>query len=191
MACHTPKKPNIKQANLMRIRFEVSRSGLVVKNTYHRSPALGSPVGSDSNKYRNVYVAGRVFYVHHIVWLLTYNKWPEQPLDHIDGNKYNNTPENLRLLNSKENSRSYAKNYGSTCYRGVQEVRGRYVARVNVGGVITQIGTYGTPEEAAVVRDLYVYEELGWPWEGLSTLGKWAAGYYHQSQANSVNLEGF
>ncbi len=175
----------------MKNRFEVSTLGLVVKNTYHKSLAVGSSVGGDSNQYRNVSVAGRIFYVHHIVWFLTYDKWPDRPLDHIDGNKYNNTPENLRLLNSKENSRSYAKNYGSTFYRGVQEIRGRYVARVNVGGVITQIGTYGTPEEAAVVRDLYVYEELGWPWEGLSILGKWAAGYYHQSQANSVNLEGF
>lgn len=186
-----PKEPSLKQLREMKERFEISEDSVVVKKEYHKSPPLGSLVGSRKNRYYSVSVIGRVFYVHHIVWFLSRGVWPEGPLDHIDGNKYNNKPENLRLSCSKSNQRSFCSNYGSLPYRGVYKNKGRYMARVKVNGKELHLGSHGTVEEAAIARDLYVYEELGWPWEGLSVIGKWAVGYYHQSYPEKIDLEGF
>ena len=188
---HKPSKPTQEQLDLMRERFEVSGSDLVVKTKYQHSPEVGEPAGSDLGGYLYVRVGGKRAKVHHIVWFLTYGEWPEQPLDHIDGNRVNNAPENLRLSSPKENQRAYNKLRGSTPYRGVRKDRRKYSATVRVDYKAVHIGSYDTPEEAAIARDLYVYEELGWPWEGLNTLGKWAVGYYHQSMPEKINLQGF
>ena len=189
---HKPSKPTQEQMDLMKHRYEVSGSGLVVKNKYHRSPDVGEPAGSDAGHgYLKITLLGRRFYGHHIVWFLTHGEWPEQPIDHIDGNGLNNSPDNLRMTSHKKNLRAYNKPSGSTSYRGVWQWQGRYSAKVVVDNKQTHIGSYDTPEEAAIARDLYVYEELGWPWEGLNTLGKWAVGYYHQSMPEKINLQGF
>ena len=94
---HTPKKPTPQQLALMKDRYEVSGAGLVVKNKYQKSPEVGEHVGSvNSRGYPSVSVLGRFCSLHHIVWFLTHERWPEQSLDHIDGNKRRTT--HLRIF---------------------------------------------------------------------------------------------
>ncbi len=189
---HKPRKPSHDQLDLMKHRFEVSGDGLVVKNKYHKSPEVGEPVGTNLGKgYLRVWVSGSPFLAHHVVWFLTYGEWPEQPIDHIDGNGTNNEPKNLRLSSHKNNQRAFANISGRIGYRGVSRGKRRYSSSFTVDCKSYHIGYYDTPEEAAIARDLYVYEELGWPYEGLNTIGKWAVGYYHQSMPEKINLQGF
>ena len=44
-----------------------------------------------------------VVYLHHAVWAVCKGRWPEQQLDHINGNKQDNRIENLREVNASEN----------------------------------------------------------------------------------------
>lgn len=172
---HTPKKPTPEQLELMKERYEVSGQGVVVKNKYRRSPEVGELAGSDSgNGYLQLSVLGRRFYVHHAVWFLTHGEWPKQQIDHIDGNKVNNAPDNLRLSNDSHNLKSYAKAHGSVGYRGVYFVKDKrkYMARAMLNGKQTYIGHYDTPEEAAIARDLKCYKEFDYPWEGLNEIGQ-------------------
>ena len=172
---HTPKKPNLEQLELMKERYEVYGEGLVVKTKYNRSPEVGEPVGNvDSRGYLQVRVLGRDMRAHHIVWFLTHGHWPEQPLDHIDGNKLNNSPDNLREARSGQNQKAYAKTYGAVGYRGIsfRKDLGQYTARACVDGERTHIGHYDTPEEAAIARDLKCYKDFGYPWEGLNEIGQ-------------------
>ena len=47
---------------------------------------------------RSIHVA-----LHHAVWAVCKGRWPEQPLDHINGNKQDNRIENLREVSDSEN----------------------------------------------------------------------------------------
>ncbi len=184
MAYHTPKPPTQEQMDLMKERYEVSGKGLIVKTKYHYlRPEVGEEVGyCNGIGYLKLRVKGRKFSIHHIVWFLTRGSWPEKPLDHIDGDRGNNRPDNLRLVSTKENNRGYRKpQQGTTSkYRGVSYSK-KY-DKYNAGSEGTYSGRYKTEEEAAIARSLYVYEELGWPWETLDEIGKWAVGYYREGK---------
>lgn len=182
MEHNAPKPPAQEQMDLMKERLSVSGKGIIVKTKYANGPEVGEEAGSFVNGYLRVGVKGRRFYVHHIVWLLTHGSWPEKSIDHIDGDKENNHPNNLRLVSHAKNMRGYHKpRQGTTSkYRGVylHKRDGKYHA----GRRETYAGTYKTEEEAAIARSLYVYEELGWPWETLDDIGKWAVGYYREGK---------
>ncbi len=138
-------------------------------------PEVGEPGGNTSSKrYLMVMVLGRTLQVHHVVWFLTNNRWPEQPLDHIDGDSLNNAPENLREVSQSQNLKAYAKTHGAVGYRGVNlfKSRSKYRARAYVDGKRKHIGYYDTAEEAAIARDLKCYKEFNYPWEGLNEIGQ-------------------
>ena len=42
-------------------------------------------------------------YLHHAVWAVCNDRWPEQQLDHVNGIKSDNRIENLREVNQSEN----------------------------------------------------------------------------------------
>ncbi len=48
---------------------------------------------------RRIYVS-----VHHAVWAVCKGRWPEQQIDHINGNKRDNRIENLREVSASENN---------------------------------------------------------------------------------------
>jgi hypothetical protein len=101
--------------------------------------------------------------VHRLVWAIHTGKVPDQKLviDHIDGNKTNNHPSNLRLLSVKENFQTIAKRkpkrklaYIPTKTEGVKVCRrtGKYVATAE-GQILLE--TY-SEDEAKYAR---------WDWE--------------------------
>jgi len=65
----------------------------------------GAEAGSiNSTGYRIVVVRGRKYLVHRIIWLLTYGEDPGSSLiDHINGDKTDNRPCNLRLCSEAQN----------------------------------------------------------------------------------------
>jgi len=102
MKNNTVKKPTIRQLEAMRHRYEISGSKLIVKNKYPCGPEVGkragSPMGGDPKRkgYLQLRVLGGVFLVHQIVWFLTRDMWPTEFIKHVDGDRSNNSPENLR-----------------------------------------------------------------------------------------------
>lgn len=94
-----------------------------------------------------VWADGRAQYEHRVVWLLTHGEFPTGPLDHIDGNVANNSPENLRLVTTSENCQNVRR-------RGVsQAVNGRWRARIMVDGHSSSIGTFTSESEALAAYD--------------------------------------
>ncbi len=75
-------------------------------------------------------------------------------VDHIDGNPMNNTRENLRICTQAENAANSKARKGTfSKYKGVHfsKQSGKYRTRIMIDGEITELGSYKTPEEAAVV----------------------------------------
>lgn len=90
---------------------------------------------------------------HRIAWLLMTGAWPEQEIDHIDGNRSNNCWSNLRevehVLNS-HNQRRPSKN-NSTGALGVSMGPSKtspYLAGIRVDGKRIHLGSFRTLEEA-------------------------------------------
>jgi hypothetical protein len=88
--------------------------------------------------------------VHRVIWALYYGSWPEQSVDHIDGDTENNRIANLRDVSVATNSRN-TKKYGNNTsgYIGVtRTASGRWQARIgyNMGRIC--LGSFDTAEEA-------------------------------------------
>ena len=96
--------------------FEVCREakyGLKIKYS-NKTAYIGRDAGSISNKtgYSVVTLQKKQYFTHRVVYALVHGVCPsDKQVNHIDGNKLNNTPENLELVTAKENTR-HAHNTG-------------------------------------------------------------------------------
>lgn len=101
--------------------------------------------------YRNIRFNGELYLQHRLVWLAETGAFPEQLVDHIDGNPSNNLYSNLRDVSHARNmqNRTKAARHNQTGLLGVHKQGTRYVARIVRGGVKKHLGSYGTAEEAS------------------------------------------
>lgn len=122
-----------------------SPSGLCwIRRPYKTHIVVGSPAFAclESNGYYRGRFKTQRYLAHRVVFFLTYGYWPEQ-VDHIDGDRGNNTPSNLRAVSRSENQHNRkAKGY---CYDTTNK---RWKAQIRVGGVDKHIGSFHTEEEA-------------------------------------------
>jgi hypothetical protein len=122
-----------------------------------RCTKIGDIAGHiNSQGYVIIKYLGEAYKAHRLAWLLTYKKWPLEDIDHIDGNKSNNSMSNLREVSRSINSlntRSTSSNKSG--YRGVSLHNGKWRARIMINGKQTIIGTYDTPEEASQAYLVY------------------------------------
>ncbi|NBS70129.1 hypothetical protein EBT31_14640 [bacterium] len=85
---------------------------------------VGEEIGSVTRDgYLRVKIEKRMYFVHRLIWRLSYGDWPTHEIDHLDGNRLNNKLSNLRdvpkTLNLR-NSRRRIDNISGTT--GVHEV---------------------------------------------------------------------
>ena len=84
-----------------------------------------------------------------------YGEWPESQIDHIDGNKQNNSIWNLRIVNFSENRQNTIKPQKNNRLgiRGVKfdarpgRVK-RYESSIKLNGKEFYLGSFHTAEEA-------------------------------------------
>lgn len=127
-----------------------SPSGLVWKVFRAGKTGVGSIAGTDAGRYYKVGICGKRIYTHRIVWELHNGPIPQgSVIDHIDGDSYNNSIENLRLCTQSQNTKNKSKqNNNTTGYTGVVQVRNRWKAQIQCNGKRKHLGTFLTPEDA-------------------------------------------
>jgi hypothetical protein len=70
---------------------------LIWRKITSRAATIGQQAGSDNNHgYLRVGLYGKEYLVHIIIWVYMAGKIPEKEIGHVDGNKLNNTWDNLR-----------------------------------------------------------------------------------------------
>lgn len=88
------------------------------------------------------------YQAHRLIWLIMTGEWPENEVDHINGDSTDNRWVNLRAATRSQNAinRHFSN---STGYRGVRQLpNGMYRARIKIPSKRVELGTFATAEEA-------------------------------------------
>ena len=157
MAYHNPKERSEEFLAEVRYKWRLNELGqLVVNNKYPMSKEVGSvfSVATNNRGYQSTKVKGVSCCLAHLVWYLHTGDWPKQPLDHINGDKLNNHPDNLRLSTTKENSKAFrrVKAGASSKWRGVcfNKWASKWKSAIRAGGKNRHVGYFICEKEAAL-----------------------------------------
>jgi hypothetical protein len=106
---------------------------------------VGDWAGSvTSGGYKRVWIHGTTYAVHRLIWLYMTGEWPNELIDHIDGNPTNNRWNNLREATKSQNGA-----YSFKLDKGIRRrSSGRWEARIRVDRKEIYIGSFRTKEEA-------------------------------------------
>ncbi len=121
----------------------------------------GKPAGSEytpkrrRTSYLVIRIDGIQYRAHRLAWLYVHGKWPDNSIDHIDGNGLNNRIENLRDVTSRENSMNRKTQLNNTSgVTGVRWHKGakKFEAHIKINGKFKYLGLFTTLEAAAAAR---------------------------------------
>ena len=132
------------EGKLIWIRNGKSKRILAGQPTYCGLQDNGYMVCRTSTKPR------RTLKAHHLVWYFTTGEWPTQPIDHIDGNRSNNSITNLRLTTREQNLCNRKPTKNRILPKGVNKgYKNNYSAVITISGKRIYLGYFKTVEEAA------------------------------------------
>lgn len=104
--------------------------------------------------YLQIGIDGKRYMVHRVIWFYMTGKWPDNLIDHRDGDKQNNRWGNLRDATKTTNAQNLQRGHADSKHGllGVSFIRGRksrpYRAEIRHEGKPFRIGTFSTAELA-------------------------------------------
>ena len=130
------------------------------KTRPNRRIKVGSEAGTvkvdrNGKSYRYVQVNGRKYYCHRLAWLILTGEFPEDQIDHIDGNGLSNASSNLRAVSNAENGKNQRKPVTNTS--GVIGVHwykpyAKWMAYIKLNGRRKHLGYFDDFADAVAVR---------------------------------------
>jgi hypothetical protein len=129
------------------------------------SKYANNPVGSLSHYgYRVFSVFNKLLQVSRVAWLLYYGEWPEEDIDHIDGNRANNKIKNLRKATRQENNRNQYKVKGSVPLKGVSKCKNKFRSHIAINGSQIHLGYFDDAQSAHEAYKTAAKERFGEFW---------------------------
>lgn len=165
-------KKNPPELSVIQSRLRLENGVLFWINSGHGRKA-GQIAGSKNKEgYIQLGFDRHTLLAHRVVWLLTYGEWPPEMIDHINCNKTDNRPCNLRLADNSANQANKPIRSGKS-FKGItfHKKTGKFQAQC--GGVY--IGLFRTKAEAAAAYDQ----------QALSAYGEYARLNFHPIQVHT------
>jgi hypothetical protein len=105
-----------------------------------------------TNGYRAIYVQDKTYHAHRLAWLYIHGDFPKHQIDHINRNRDDNKPSNLREVTNSTNACNKEKPQGLNPYLGVTKKKRRdkykWCARIRYDGKDKHIGYFDSAEDA-------------------------------------------
>lgn len=89
---------------LLKEWFEIHGPDLVWRKTFKKMVAGKRAGNVNTLGYVDIGFQGQRYYAHRIAFAIYHDRWPEGVVDHIDHNRTNNNPSNLREASDSENN---------------------------------------------------------------------------------------
>lgn len=104
----------------------------------------------DSSGHRQICIDGKKRLSHRLAWLYVYGSYPKNQIDHIDGNKQNNSIKNLRDVSNSINQQNRAKARidSNSGLMGVRKDGSKYLASIKANNKKFYLGMFETAQEA-------------------------------------------
>jgi len=141
-----------------------------IKKTGNNSNLLKPAGWLTADGYIKISFKKKRIKAHRLAWFYVYGHFPEEQIDHKDGNKINNSLSNLRLCTNGENQQNLIKPQlnNKSGFLGVHKKTNSnnkekpYIATIGVDGKNVYLGSFKTPEEAHEVylnkkRELHTF----------------------------------
>lgn len=128
-----------------------AESGAVSRRTLRGGQIVGAAVGTTrKDGYLSTSFMGKEILMHRLVWALAMGELPEAEIDHINGNRADNSIRNLRLSTRAENNQNRRKAHANNRLGllGVTQAGGRFRARIRLSGKVADLGRFDTAQEA-------------------------------------------
>jgi|TARA_R110000787_G_scaffold14422_2_gene44523 hypothetical protein len=128
---------------------------LLWRNNYGTNAKVGNVAGYLDKNYQKLRFKTKSYLVHRVIWLIVNGQFPDNQIDHIDGNKLNNKIENLRDVDNETNGRNRSMNKNNTSgMTGVtlDKRSGKWKASIIFKGNRMYLGYFGDFELACLVR---------------------------------------
>lgn len=143
-----------------RIRELFECDFLTGKIFWKKSPKYDVPIGAEAgnstdNGYRIVSFDGRKERAHRVVWALFHGEWTAHEIDHINGVRDDNRPNNLRRVTRAQNCQNAGLRSDNTSgHTGVyfRKDTGKYFAKIQIDRKSISLGTYQSIDDAIAAR---------------------------------------
>lgn len=129
-------------------------TGILTNRSTRSSRArIGEEAGwQDVHGYRRIMVDGKKLYVHRVAVAMTLNRWPEEEIDHQNGDTLDNRMSNLREASHSENLKNTAfQTNNKSGRKGVHwdKARSKWVAQIMVDGKQKFLGRFNDRDAAS------------------------------------------
>ena len=107
------------------------------------------------NGYRLVSINGEQVLAHRVVFALVHGFWPTKQIDHINGDRLDNRPCNLRQVSPLENNRNTKRRSDNTSgHTGVvwSKLRQKWIATIHCNGKPVHLGIFADKHAAIAAR---------------------------------------
>lgn len=136
--------------SLVREHFDYNKdTGVFVwkKSTERSRIKPGTAAGTVMSKgYTHITFLGFRIYAHRMAWLYVYGSWPEEQIDHINGDRNDNRIDNLRPSWHSANAQN--RNAIGGWVKLKRNLAKSYQAKIVVDGRRYHLGYYATEAEA-------------------------------------------
>lgn len=109
-------------------------------------------VAGNRSQYTSIKIRGTLYKAHRLAWLICHGEFPEDMIDHVNGDKHDNRICNLRKATRAENmfNRGEPKKKSAIGFKGVHFSKSAqcYIAVITYFKKRKFLGQFSTPEEA-------------------------------------------
>ena len=121
---------------------------------WHNTRYARKRAGSiDGNGYRGIVIFGVQHYEHRLAVVYMTGAFPDDEVDHADGDRASNIWSNLRLATHAQNQKNQKTPINNTTgHKGVYKNRRKWASEIWCDGAKIRLGVFATVEEAAAAR---------------------------------------